>query len=329
MASRALFVIGCGSIGLRHIRNLLALEVGAVFAIDVDRDRLAEAGRVGARVVRSTEEGFEHRPVAVVVCTPPHLHVSMARSAIKAGAHVFVEKPLAPALDGALDELLTAARAARRLVVVGYNLRFHTPLVVLREALKRGDIGRALIFQAEFGQYLPDWRPGRDYRAGYGAKAAWGGGILLDASHELDYLQWLGGEATAVHAVLEHLSDLETDAEDTALLTLRMHSGALAQVHLDCVQHGYARRCKVIGSQGTLVWDWHTGVTMWIAGRREWLHISPTEDPATMYVEEMRHFLAALEGRQPPAVTGEDARQTLAIMEAARLSAKRRAEVSL
>lgn len=321
-------VLGCGSIGQRHIRNLLTLGVGQIVAFDRDPERLRLAAALGAAPASSTSAALAGA-AAVLVCTPPTAHLDGLRRALEAGSHVFVEKPVAAVLDG-LDEIAALARRQARIVLVGYNLRFHTGLVRLRELLEMGSIGRLLSVQAEFGYALPAWRPTVDYRTTYTARRSEGGGILLDASHEIDYVRWLVGEIDTVAAMTGKLSDLEMDAEDTALLLLRASNGVLASLHLDCVQSAYRRACRLVGSDGILVWDYLTGVSRYVAREGAWREeaVAPT-DPNDMYVVEIAHFLACVDGRETPRVTLEDGRRALEIVVAAQRSARERREVSL
>jgi predicted dehydrogenase len=325
----SILVVGCGSIGQRHLRNLRALGVVDLAAFDPLPDRLQQVTHdLAVSPCPTLDAGLARRPVAVLVCTPPHLHTPLALQAVEAGAHVFVEKPLAHGRDG-LDRLLGEARRRGRVLHVGYNLRFHAGLRKLKDLLDDAAIGRPLVFRAEVGQYLPDWRPNHDYRQDYTANAAMGGGIILDASHELDYVRWIGGEVEAVYCAAGHLSSLELDVEDTAAITLRLASGALAEVHLDCVQRGYARNCKIVGEDGTLTWDYSAGVR-WLAAD------SPTEqvfslcpDGNEMYLEEMRHFLQCVHGECTPLVDGAEGRRVLEIALAAKQSAALRREVAV
>jgi len=314
-------VVGCGSIGQRHLGNLRRLHAGPLLAVDPMAERRTRAKEEhGAEAFERPEEALAKRPVAALICTPPHLHLAGARQAIEAGAHVFIEKPLSHTLEG-VAELLEQARQRERLVCVGYNLRFHAGLRRLKELLDAGAIGRPLALQAEFGQYLPDWRPARDYRQGYNAHAAMGGSIILDASHELDYVRWLAGEVDRVFCVAGHVSRLEMDTEDLAAITLQMAQGVIAEVHLDCVQRGYSRRCKVIGEEGTLAWDLNAGVR-WLAGQdKGWREFPMVPDPNDMYVEEMRHVLQCLRGECAPCVDGATGRRVLEIAVAACRSA--------
>jgi predicted dehydrogenase len=326
---QAVFVIGCGSIGERHIRNLRSLGVTTIGAFDPAPERLAQvASTYGAIPYPDVETGLAAAPDAVLVCTPPHLHLPLACRAVDAGAHVFIEKPIAHRLDG-VDGLLHLAAARGRVVCVGYNLRFHAGLRTAKALIDAGAIGPLLALRAEFGQYLPDWRPQTDYRAGYNVRAATGGGIILDASHELDYVRWLGGEVERVFCVAGRLSDLDMDAEDTAAIILRLHAGRLAEVHLDCVQRGYARGCKAIGQQGTLVWDLNDGVHLLPAGSATWQRFPATADRNQMYLDELRHFLACVRGKEQPLVDGWTGRRVLEIALAARQSAAEGREVAI
>lgn len=317
-------VLGCGSIGRRHIANLRMLGVSDVAAFDVDTGRLAAAEReLGVRGVPSMEAGLSEGPQAVLVCPPPAVHVTSTLAGLEAGAAVLVEKPIAPCGGPELDRLL-GHRYCRR-VLVGYNLRFHKGLATVAELLHTGMVGRPLSIFVEFGHYLPEWRPDEDYRTGYIVRR--NGGILLDASHEIDYVQWLAGEVESVSAVLAKTSDLEMEAEDTALLTLRHRGGVLSQVHLDCVQRGYTRGCKVVGTEATLVWGLRDGVRLTRDGKT-WLERPVVPDANDMYVEELRHFLDVVVGRAEPLVDVGRAAAVLAVIEAAKRSAEERREVA-
>jgi predicted dehydrogenase len=319
-------VIGCGSIGQRHIRNLRALGVADIGAYDSNAERLDRVTHeYGVSPCSSIEAGLASQPDAVLVCTPPHLHTLVAQQAIDAGAHVLVEKPIAHTLDG-LDDLLRTADDRRRILYVAYNLRFHVGLLKLKALLDSGAIGRPLVIRAEVGQYLPEWRPTQDYRAGYNVRSAMGGGIILDASHELDYVRWLCGEVEGVYCAAGHLSDLEMDTEDTAAITLRFSNSTIGQVHLDCIQRGYARNCKIIGSEGSLFWEFKEGVRHLLPDKT-WHTFPMTPDPNEMYLAEMRHFMSCVRGEEEPLVDGATGKRVLEIALAAKESAARGVQV--
>jgi predicted dehydrogenase len=321
-------VVGSGSIGQRHLRNLRAIGVDDLLAVEPAPATAAAAAALGAAVMPSLDAALAKAPDAVIVCTPPHLHLDGARAALEAGAHVLVEKPLAVSLDG-VDDVLALAETRGRTLAVGYNWRFHAVSREVKRLLDAGAVGRPLILRVEVGQYLPDWRPQQDYRAGYNARAAMGGGILLDATHELDYAWWLCGEIKGVTAIVEKLSDLEIDVEDAALLHLRFASGALGEAHLDTLQRAYARGGKLIGTEGTLVWELMEGLRLYSTARGAWESRPMVTDPNDMYREEMRQFLACVRDGAEPSASGRDGRRALEIVQAARTSAREGREVAV
>lgn len=315
-------VIGTGSIGARHCRNLVALG-HAVLAWDAEAGRLREVSALpGVTAAGSLEAALAGKPDAALICTPPASHVELARRALAAGAHLFIEKPVSIASVD-VPPLLEEAGRQRRLVAVGFNLRFVPSLRRMKALLEHKRVGKVLAVRAEFGSYLPDWRPGRDYRDNYAVRAALGGGILLDAIHELDYLGWLFGEVADVLCTAGHVSDLAGDTEDLAEVTLRFESGVLAQVHLDYLQRAYRRNLQVIGDTGVIGWDYptHTVSVLGADARAEAMAVADG-DANEMYLEELRHFVRCLEGRESPLVDGRDALRSLRLVEAARASAR-------
>lgn len=291
-------VLGAGSAGSRHVRNLLDLGIAvAVMDPDESRRRAVEGARWLPMDLDRTAE-FD----GVVVATPSSLHREHTLAALAGGARVLVEKPLATTAAG-LDDLVSAAGDR---LAVGYNLRFHRPVRRLRELVESGAAGEVRRVRLWFGSHLADWRPGIDYRVTYSARAELGGGILLDASHELDLLTWLFGPAWSVqHAELAHRSALETDVEDTVSATLRSESGIIAEIDLDEVSRPYRRGVEVTGAHATLRLDWSTGtLEVLVDGvvRRE----AADDDVAESYRTEARSFVELLAGRRPPAVTAAE-----------------------
>lgn len=286
-------MLGAGSVGTRHAANLRALGADVVLTDDT-----ADAGDGTAGMA-----GFD----GVVVASPTALHRDHALAALATGAVVLVEKPLAATEEG-LDELVAAA--GRRLTV-GYNLRLHRPVERFGALLEAGRAGTVVLVRAWFGSHLPGWRPGVDYRQTYSAQAALGGGILLDASHELDLLVWMFGDDWAVDgAVMAKRSGLETDVEDVVAVVLRAPDGAPAVVTLDAVSRRYRRGIEVVGEGATLRLDWAAGtVEVEDAGG---VACEPATTPVDeSYVREAEAFLDLVRGVAPPVVTAAEGAATV------------------
>jgi predicted dehydrogenase len=315
-------VVGCGSIGARHARNLRALDVAGLALCDLDHARAERLGAgVDAEVVSADLDallrGF--RPHGVLVCTPPSSHLAVAARALDQGAHVFCEKPLAPDLTG-VDALLTRAARAGRFLMMGMCYRFHPGLRRFHEQLAAGVVGRLLAAQMWAGQYLPDWHPSADYRREYSAQRALGGGVLLDSIHSFDTLRWALGEPVEVMGMVGKVSDLEIDTEDVATALVRLAGGAIVQVHVDYLQRHPRSYLEVVGSTGSLHWD-RTGVRWRRAGEEAWCEEPVVCDPNHVYVAELAEFLDCVASGRRPALDGAEGRATLAVALAVRDSA--------
>lgn len=246
-----LLVAGCGSIGRRHAANAARMADTAVFD-PVPASLQACARATGAAAFADYGEALAWGPDAVVVAAPTSLHLELASRAVAAGAHVLVEKPLSHSPDG-VPGFLDAAEAAGRKVYVACNMRFHPAVQAMRRAME--GIGRPLYARAHYGNYLPAMRPGCDYRSLYCARSDMGGGVVLDAIHELDYLMWLFGPVDAVQCHAATLGDLGIDVEDFAALCMTHGSGVRSLVQLDFLRRHKRRGCEIVGTEGTVIWQ--------------------------------------------------------------------------
>ncbi len=317
-------VVGSGSIGRRHAQNLRKLGVEHIAVCDTDAERIEPLiEELGVESYTDYGEALgDYEPDVVLVCTPPVYHVEQSLAAIRTGAGVFVEKPLSNSVEG-VDDFISEAERTRSTVQVGYNLRFHKGMKKLIELVEEGAIGKILWARAEMGQYLPDWRPWQDYRKSYTARSDLGGGIILDASHELDYIIRIMGRPESVSCVAVKASDLEMDTEDSATILLQFGDGRHADVHVDCIQRHYERSYKMVGSEGELYWDYSAQeIKVYRTGDDAPEVISVETDPNDMYLDEMRHFLECVRDGKSPEVNLKDGRTALEVALAAKASAK-------
>jgi predicted dehydrogenase len=320
-------IVGLGSAGHRHTRNLKSIDPAIRIAVWRQHSRTGDLGDLSSLVedvFYCQEDALAWQPDVAIVSTPASLHVPTALLLAHSGVHLFIEKPLSDMLKP-VDELLALCHERGLALMVGYNFRFYGPLQTMRRALEEGEIGRVVSVRAEVGQYLPDWRPGVDYRQSVSARRDLGGGALLELSHELDYLRWLNGEVKAVSAQIAHLSDLDIDVEDTAEIILQFCNGSIGSIHLDMIQRPATRTCRIVGTEGTLTWDWSCHrVKLFSATTNKWTepHLARSIDRNEMYVAELRHFLDCAKGDDTPNITGEDGRRVLEIALAARQSSE-------
>jgi predicted dehydrogenase len=300
-----------------------------LYAYDPNPDRLAYVSEhFQAESIADIDEGLKVRPDVVLICSPPIHHVSQALQAIRAGAHVFVEKPVSHSLDR-LEELLAEQQKSKLVVQVGYNLRFHPPIQKIKGLVESEVVGKIRWGRVESGSYLPDWRPWQDYRNSYTAKRELGGGIILDGSHELDYVSWLFGAPAELICMAGRVSDLDINVEDCATVLLRFPNGSQLDVHVDFIERSYSRGCVLAGDQGKLQWDFAKN-TVQIERCGEALQAIRFDcEVNDMYLAEMRHFMDCVENGGSPRVALQDSILTLRIALAARTSAEERRWINL
>ena len=330
LAEYSVLVAGSGSIGRRHMANLRTLGVRHLAVADPDPSRLSPVSEeLRVEVFPDFGQALKARkPDVVFVCTPPVFHVEQATEAVRAGADVFVEKPLCDRMEG-VDQLASEASRLGRITQVGYNLRFHPGLQKVKQLLDEGFIGKVLWAHVEAGQYLPEWRPWQDYRQSYTARRELGGGIILDGSHEIDYVLWLLGRPSELTCMAGKVSALEVNVEDCATILLRFPSGAQADIHLDFVQPTYSRSCLLVGERGKLVWDYTQNRVLVVRPRQEPESIHYEFETNEMYVSEVESFFNSVARKESTGAGLSEAKLTLQVALAARTSAVEKRWISL
>jgi predicted dehydrogenase len=284
-------ILGCGSIGARHARNLQSLGV-EIYLTDPDEQRVRGlAAEIGAEIVANRDMASVD---IAVIATPTIQHASDVAWSLERGYHTFIEKPLAATHRG-LERATAAAARTDRTAMVACNLRFSEGYGVLRKHLAA--VGSIVTISADFGWYLPAWRPLNDYSIGYSARRELGGGVILDAAiHELDYVLDLAGPVASVAGLWTASTSLGIEVEDAAEMQLRHENGCISRVHVDYLRRRYTRQCTVVGSDGMLVWDFAQGsVTLTCEIDTDTLRVSGLDsDRNSMYLREMEYFLGCV-----------------------------------
>lgn len=322
-----MLIVGLGSIGKRHLRLIRQLLPTADIRV-LRHTHATIVSEYASGYFYEMEEAIVFAPQIAIIANPAPFHIQAALALANIGTHLLIEKPLSSSLNG-VSELLRVCKERNIILFTGYNLRFLPSLQVFRKLLAEGIVGNHLSVRCEVGQYLPSWRPNIDYRQSVSARQDLGGGVLLELSHELDYLRWIFGEVIWVRATLSKQSDLEINVEDTAHLILgfdRKLNGLkmIGQVNLDFIRHDSVRKCTVIGNLGSLRWDGLTGqIELHEAGKKDWKELfNQPHQSDESYIEELRCFTECVLAKKSPPITGEDGLAVLKIIDAARKSSQ-------
>lgn len=308
-------VVGLGNITKRHRRNLKTLfPEKKIVGVSASNRAKNEADNDIDEFL-SLEGLIKLRPDFVMVASPATMHKEHALPILNSGIPVIIEKPLAADSISA-EKISSAAQKSGTPAAVAYCLRFSQSAQFVKEFLASQDLGEIYNVIVEVGQYLPQWRPSIDYRDSVSAKKELGGGVLLELSHELDYLQWLLGDLECQSAISRKTKELELDVEEIVDAVLTTKKGAICYLHLDFIQKSPRRYCSVIGQNGRLDWDLISErvVLHDAKGSRELFKVRDN-DPNSKYLLMLKNFEALVEGKTHNCVSIESALQTIRLVE--------------
>lgn len=292
-------VLGCGSIGRRHLENLKQYQDIELVAYEpVASVALSVADKLNIPVYSTLEAVWEKAPAITVIAAPTALHVELALAAAKQNSHLLIEKPLAASPDN-VQELIRQIDERNLITLVGCNMRFHPGPATVKRLLERQVIGEVIGARVFTGSFLPRWRPSQDYHTSYSASVE-SGGAILDCIHELDLALWYFGAARLLSAVHRpaHTIGLETDG--LAEILLQHESGVISSVHLNFVQRNYYRGCDIVGSEGTIHWEWneHRVTLFGPDGTVQEIFAEPERWQVNqMYIDEVDSFLYSVQAK--------------------------------
>ncbi len=232
--------------------------------------------------------------------------------------------------------MLKSAQSKGLKVAVGYNIRFDPGLQLIKRTLRRNIIDSPLSIAVEWGNNIRFWRPGLDYKNHYILKK--GSGIILDDSHEYDYMRWLlDDEVELVYCQTGKMKSIKTETDSLASIILKFKKGTIGSLLIDYVRPSYERRCQIIGEKGEIKWEYTTK-------KSGWKDYSTKANSSVMinrlgsrsikknifsfrsndaYVNETTNFIHSVTHGIEPLVNGWDALKTLKIGLAALESARK------
>lgn len=298
-------LVGCGSVGKRHLRNLIALgQVKKIHVYSKVQDCLS--GLKDRNKVSLVESLDGLRPDLAIIANETYQHVDTALILARRGIHLFIEKPLSHSLSGKLGLLKKMISRNKLKLSVGYNLRFLGAIKFIKKILEQRELGDIYFARIEAGQYLPDWRKGRDYRTTYSASKNRGGGVALDLSHEIDYMRYFFGDPHFFKAVKAKAGDLKIDSE-SIFEGIYVYGKFICSVHLDYLQKNKRRIIRIEASKGSLVCDL-IGKKIIIAanGKKKIIADKRLFDLDKTYIQELISFARSIEDDRKPEVTLED-----------------------
>lgn len=288
-------VIGLGSIGDRHCKNLLGLGYN-VIGYDPDQSKVDNQKGNDHFTGASNEREALSMADAAIIATPHYLHADSLKRCVELKKHCMIEKPLSTSLNEVQD-LVRSASQDNLVVMCAFNLR-HRPVVVkAKEILPK--LGKLYWARFTCATYLPHWRPHQNYKNNY-TNDAQHGGIIFDIAHEFDLATFLMDNANVVAAYAENSGLLDIEAEDRASVTLKHASGAISHIYLDYITQPKERNFQIVGEHGVLKVDLQSHELKLIDTDGQVLahETHCPDDNDFEYISEIKGFIDAIENKQ-------------------------------
>ncbi len=243
-------IIGYGVIGARHAAILERLGHTVIFF----KPKSYQVDTYQAELCIFLKT---NNILVACITNPTSLHWDTLVTCVKANVHSFVEKPIANIyLRNEFIQLKKEIKRKCLTIMIGYDMRFSPWIQMLEKKINRNTIGSVWGGRIMAGQFLPDWRKGKDYREFYSARQKLGGGVLRDLSHEIDYLTWLINKPIVrVTSRMMHTKHLLIDTEDIVSIIFEYKDKTIIEMHLDYLTVPYRRSAEFYGSEGTMIWD--------------------------------------------------------------------------
>ena len=295
-------IIGLGSIAKKHIHALQSLQKEIHFTALRNSNKSPSYEQVTD--VFSLEAVDLQSFDFFLISSPTHLHFRHLEQLLPLNKPIFLEKPPIFQLEHR-EALSTLFQAHSSLVYTAYNMRFHPAIQWLNDFSRRENI---LEINAYCGSYLPHWRPETDYRTHYSAHKQQGGGVHLDVIHELDYLVWIFGIPEQYTTQLAKVSDLEINSVDSAVYWLG-YSDLIINITLNYYRKVPKRTVEVVTEDAVYTINLLDS-TVYKDG--EPYQTFQSGIPET-YVQQMKYFLALIQGKAPLMTSFGDALDLLNI----------------
>jgi predicted dehydrogenase len=322
-------IVGLGSIGLQHKHAISRIAPGVDIVVIRSREvSPLELRSKSSDVTYSLSDGIREGLDGAIVSSPATAHLSQARELLEAGIGLLIEKPLSNDLNEA-RKFSDFAEKQNAVCLLGYIFRYSAAAKAFKGRLNKDSLGKILHIQAECGSYLPEWRSNTDYRATVSARSELGGGVLLELSHEIDYLNWFFGPFSRVIGCISHSGTLEVNTEDSVDVIIRTIDGLSINLHLDFNRRHKSRRCVVQTETGELSWSVNDGVVSWRPAHGIVEKENFDSNKERLLDNQITHFLNCLVGHDTPVANLRHGLEVLTIVDAIRESDKRRKWVNL
>lgn len=292
MTIKRIAIIGFGSIGQRHFA-VIKNKFPNIEPIIVRSNQKKEDKNINCKIVYSLEDAINLNIQAAIIASPATFHIEQAIVLASSNIHLLIEKPLSHNLDK-VDNLEKIIQKNNLVCKVGYTLRNDPNLILFKHYFDSHDIGKVLDVSITASSYLPYWRPNQNYKDSVSAKKSLGGGVILELSHELDYLQWIFGAPQNMASIIYNSNTLDIDTEDSVRVIMNSNKNYPISLFMNFCSHKNQRTCEVLTSKGILYLDLLNQQVLWSENNKKPVILKKKFDRNIIFEKQLENFFEAI-----------------------------------
>lgn len=311
-----ILILGLGSIGQRHLRNLNSINKKLNFFVLRKKFITPPLNNKNLVIKQDIKKKYKLNYLkdlkevkkqnlkidAAFICTPSKYHVDEAIWLIKNNINVFVEKPLGSSLKNIqkLEKLILKKRNI--LHMMGYQLKFNPIINKIKKLLDKNSLGQIYNIFVHHGEHINDFHPYEDYRISYAARKDLGGGVILCQIHELDYILYLFNNCKlkVLNSFNTKISDLKINVEDTVVANLSLknkNKNTLCSIHLNFFEKPKNRKILIIGKYGKIKADLNSGVVIYFKKNRKKIYKFKF-DRNKIFKKQVQYFINCVKNKK-------------------------------
>ncbi len=289
---RPILIIGLGSIGKRHLRNLHNLghrNINVLRLFNKNPLEISYRKKI-SQIYTSDKDAFGSNPKYVIICVPTSLHRKYVAKSFEINAQILCEIPLYHNYSKYDLRFKKKFSFKNKIFVNGFNFRFHPILLKIKNIIKNNEIGKPLFSKFHFGEKINNIHTWENFKSRYEVRKELGGGVTRTSSHEIDMAYFLFGKIKSLYCDKKNLKIKDINCEDFVQINLNHLNGVNSTIILDFISNTYTRKMEIYFSKGIIEWNFNNS-NINIFKNNKWYKKNYKYDFNLTYIDEIKCLL--------------------------------------
>lgn len=308
MKNFSVLIIGYGSIGSRHAKNLLKLGINDICVFRTYKNISKYPISKKLKIFNNFKEALNYKRYnLIIISNPTSEHVRYALKCIKKKINLYIEKPLSNSLKN-INKLKNLSIKYNTKIFIGCQLRFNPGLIFIKKIIEKKILGKVYSVSSDVGEYLPNWHPSENYKLSYASKKKLGGGVILTLIHEIDYLYWLFGQFKNVYAIGGKVTNLIINVEDTVVSSILTKKNIPIMLRMDYWRTPPSRTLNIVCEKGQLFWDFYKkeAKILYNNGKEIIKKLPKNWNKNDMYLNTLRNYIMCIAQKKKSEIPLQD-----------------------